>query len=55
MFGQAYQLMRRKRLSPDMFKKEGQVAKVQVLGVSQKIRVRAEVALPIPLRLESDP
>jgi hypothetical protein len=42
-------------VSPDMHQKEGQVAKVQVLGVSQKIRVRAELAIPIPLRLKSVP
>jgi hypothetical protein len=34
-------------------RKEGQVAKVQVLGVGQRIRARQDVALPIPLRLKS--
>jgi hypothetical protein len=45
----------RKLLSPDTLKKEGQVAKVQVLGVGERILVRRDVALPIPLRLKSVP
>jgi hypothetical protein len=47
------QIRQMRRKLPDALGKEGQVAKLQVIEVGQRIRARPEVALPTPLRLES--